>query len=118
MDSQKNLKHFINYFLIALVVGIVLFYGWYRARDFVAGPMIELSTPQNGIATTTHSIIVAGTAKNISDITLDGRKIFIDKEGHFSENILLHPGHNIISLNAVDRFGRNTNKTLEITEKE
>ncbi len=101
-----------------LLVAGVLGYGWFGARAFIAGPVIEIIAPLNGASTTESLVEIRGIAKNISDITLNDRKIFTDKQGVWSEQVLLHPGYNVIKMNARDRIGRKTEKTLELVLKE
>ncbi len=62
--------------------------------------------------------MIKGTAQNAKYISLNGREIFIDKEGHFSEIISVLPGFSVITLNAKDKFGKTAEKQFEIvTEK-
>lgn len=57
---------------------------------------------------------VAGNAKNSTYISLNGREIFIDKEGNFSEKVGLLPGLSIISIEARDKLGKEDIKKFEI----
>lgn len=57
---------------------------------------------------------VLGNAKNATYISLNGREIFIDKDGNFSENIALLPGLSVITLSAEDKFGHLDEKRLEV----
>lgn len=114
----NNLKHFLKIALIVLLVAGVLGYGWFGARNFLAGPVIIIESPKTG--TTLHEplIEVKGVARNIADISLNGRKIFTDKAGVWSEKVLLHPGYNVVTLSASDRFDRETEEKLELVLKE
>lgn len=113
-----NFKHFLKFGAVGILVVVVLGYGWFRARDFIAGPVIEIASPQNGATVSEPLVEIQGAAKNISEITLNGRKIFTDKEGDWSEKVLLHPGLNTIILAASDRFDRKTEQKLELVRKE
>ena len=59
-------------------------------------------------------VTVAGTATNIARISLDDRQIFVDKQGNFSEKLLVPPGYTIIKLAAQDKFGRTTEKLVAL----
>ncbi len=61
---------------------------------------------------------VIGNAKNATYISLNGREIFIDKEGNFSENVALLPGLSVITLSAEDKFGHMDEKKLEVMYQE
>ena len=56
-------------------------------------------------------------AKNIKDISLNDRKIFIDEQGNFKEQLLLSYGYNVFKIKANDKFGRSVEKIVEIIYK-
>ena len=60
---------------------------------------------------------VKGNAKNAKYLSLNGREIFIDKEGNFSETIALIPGLSVVTLNAEDKFGKYAEKKFEVMYK-
>lgn len=102
----------------ALLAAGVLGYGWFRIRDFAEGPSIAVLSPQNGALITESLVEVRGRALHISDITLNNRKIFTDKEGYWNEKLVLHEGLNTVLVSATDRFGRTTEQKLELVRKE
>jgi len=108
--TRKNIQIMIVVFLLFLVVG----YTSYEIQRVISGPKITINSPKNGAIVATSSLEISGLAKNISDISLDGRKIFIDEKGGFHEEILLSPGYNTITFDAHDRFGSETEKILEV----
>jgi hypothetical protein len=99
---------------IVIVVAIAG-YGLYQARNLIRGPQISLSAPYNGQSFTDPLITIAGTAANISYISLNDRQIFIDQTGHFYDKLLLPEGYTIMKLAARDKFGRTVTKLLELT---
>lgn len=90
-----------------LIVGLLLTYVLFQARMFIAGPQIalreEYETLQNN-----RQITLAGTAQNITEITVNGRAIVTDEAGHFAESIVLENGYTIVRIAARDRYGRET----------
>lgn len=96
--------------LSVVIIGYVLF----QTRNIVRGPVIDIYTPRNGASVSESLITIAGTAKNISFISLNGKQIFVDEKGKFSQKLLLSYGYNIMTLHATDKFGRETEKTLEL----
>ncbi len=102
---------------VAAVTGIcliILGYSLFEARNLIAGPMVVIDEPLSGTAFTASLIDLKGSAKNIVDISLNDRKIFVDGEGRFREQLLLFYGYNILTITAHDRFGRETIKTLKL----
>lgn len=61
---------------------------------------------------------IKGNAKNATHISLNGREIFIDKEGFFTEPIALLPGFSVTTLEAQDKFGNRAEKKFEVVYKE
>lgn len=61
---------------------------------------------------------VTGNAKNAIYLSLNGREIFIDKDGSFKEPVALLPGLSVVTLNAQDKFGKTFEKKFEVIYKE
>jgi hypothetical protein len=63
-------------------------------------------------------IEIQGRARNIAYINLNGTQMFTDKNGYFDEKLLLSPGYNVVTLDATDKFGKKTEKKMELILKE
>lgn len=98
----------------ALFVSTIVIYGLYQSRGILSGPLISITTPQNGETVFAPLVQVAGSAPRVKDLTLNGRSIFIDMEGNFNERLLLLPGYNIIELTARDVGGKEARRTIEL----
>lgn len=107
-------RRFIKIAAVTLAIGFVGVYGMFEFREYFGGPRVTLSFPEDGAAITESAVDVAGTARNIARITLNGRPIFIDEEGRFSERVVFLPGYNKMTLTASDRFENETTLTREI----
>lgn len=97
---------------------IILLYSLFQGWKIIAGPIIDIYNPQNGITYSESLIQVEGRARNIAFIKLNDKQIFTDKNGYFSEKLLLSPGYNIIKLDAQDKFKNSTEKRIEVILKE
>lgn len=100
--------------IVAIVSLIIFGYCGFQARNLIIGPKILVSTPINGADLADPLVIIAGLATNITRISLNDRPIFVDKHGNFSEKLLVPPGYTIIKLAAQDKFGRFTQKLIEL----
>jgi len=110
-------SHRTTAFKISIVIVIsllILGYGLFQARNLIIGPEISVLTPKNGDNLTNPLVVVTGLATNITRISLNDRQIFVDKKGSFSEKLLVPPGYTIIKLAAQDKFGRTTQKLIEL----
>jgi hypothetical protein len=94
--------------LSSFIIGYVLF----QARSFLNGPVITLEGADT-VVHTERTITLHGTAYNIVKLTLNGREITTDKDGLFSEQLVLEKGYSITTLEAYDRFGRRTTISRE-----
>ena len=103
---------------IFIILLCIFSYTAYEIQKLVFGPKIEVLNPQNESSISTSSLIeISGIAKNINNISLNDRKIFIDEQGNFNEKLLLSYGYNTFTIKASDKFGRNTEKTIEVIYK-
>lgn len=79
----------------------------YQARYLIIGPEVVLTTeltgPQNE-----RQVTMAGNARNISRLWLNDRQIFTDPDGDFAELVVLENGQSVLTLRAMDRYGRTT----------
>jgi hypothetical protein len=101
--------------LSILAILIILGYTAFNSRIFIAGPQLEIHNPIHGSSISDSPLVkIDGTAKNISSIRANDKWFPIDSDGNFSEPVLLKPGHNIIYIEASDKFGRTIEQNLEL----
>ncbi|MAZ67434.1 hypothetical protein CL652_01540 [bacterium] len=105
---SKTTKYFF-----ALFVAIVLVYAYFEAQNMLYGPQIILNADE-AVTVQEELIEISGTAKNVVEITLSGRPVFIDDSGVFVEKLLLAEGVNRFIFQARDKFGREERKVLEV----
>ncbi len=61
---------------------------------------------------------INGKAKNAIHLSLNGREIYIDKDGSFTEPVALLPGLSVMTINAKDKFGKTSEKKIELMYQE
>ena len=103
-----------SFYLGVIVATFILAYTASRFWGFLEGPTIDVVSPQNGLTATSSLLTIEARAKYIAFITLNDRQIYIDEDGRLFEQLLLQSGYNIISIKATDRFGRKTERRLEV----
>ncbi|MGC9602279.1 MAG: hypothetical protein ABSE76_00840 [Minisyncoccia bacterium] len=101
--------------VVALTVLVVGGYGLFEARRLIEGPIITIEYPVDGSATSSTGVIIAGTAENISFLTINDLPSYTDKSGHFSELLSIPPGFTVLTVQAVDRFGRRAAESVSIS---
>jgi hypothetical protein len=95
-------------------LALVALYTLFQARFLILGPQVKIDYPPDGFVATSSLMTISGTARNVTAISLDGRPIFLDQYGNFSEELLVPPDESTILIQARDRFGRETEKTARI----
>jgi hypothetical protein len=78
----------------------------------IEGPQIAIIHSET-ISENRRLVTLEGTAHNIVRMTLNGRQIFTDKYGNFKESVVLENGYTVATLQAEDRYGRETIRTRE-----
>lgn len=61
---------------------------------------------------------IKGNARNAIYVSLNGREIFIDKDGTFKEPIALLDGLGVVTLEAQDKFGHTSKKQFQVVYKD
>ncbi|MBI2096201.1 MAG: hypothetical protein HYT43_01040 [Candidatus Taylorbacteria bacterium] len=102
---------------VGLSILFIVVYSLYQTRNLRRGPEIIIQSPLNGAVFAESPVTIRGIAKRISDISLNDRKIFVDREGQFKDDVMLLAGYNAVKIEAEDKFGRKTQKILELTYK-
>ncbi|HEY9584482.1 MAG TPA: hypothetical protein VJI33_02820 [Candidatus Paceibacterota bacterium] len=98
------------------VIAIALFsYIYFQFKDYLLGPVINISHPATGSIVYGPEVEIRGTALRISSLSLNDSPIFTDTGGAFKEKLMLPSGYNIMKIEARDRFGKQTTKLLEFT---
>lgn len=88
---------------VALAIGL-LWYGIHQARLLIAGPTLTLD--EVAVVHEAQVTTVSGVAQNVTSLSLNGRPIFTDEAGRFSERLVLERGYTIMTVRARDRYGR------------
>lgn len=112
LRHHVNAATYLKFFMGAVVLVGILWYGHFQARFFLAGPLIELEPLET--VQTERVAVIRGRAENITEITLNGKSIYTDEAGNFTDEIILPDGYTIMTIRAADRFGRTTSLEKEL----
>jgi len=98
--------------VLGVLCGTVLLLGYlvFQARFLLQGPIITL-TSEPDVVQTERVVVLSGSVRNITRLTLNGRQIFTNEYGYFDEALVLENGYTIATLAATDRYGRETTVT-------
>ncbi len=101
----------IFFFLLFL---LLVSYSLFQARFVILGPQITIESHEDGQTVENSTIILEGSTENIARLSLNGRQIFTDETGWWSEKLIVREGLSIMTVEARDRFGRETRKSVRI----
>lgn len=103
--------------IVALILGMLASYILFAFRAYLIGPSLTVFEPQTGVAVSDALVTVRGKTSNVALLELNDRIVATDESGNFAEQLLLSYGYNIISLEALDRFGRSKEERIELIYK-
>ena len=113
--KQLNGRCLVKPLLIILAICLIVGYSGLKLKNVLIGPQITIVSPADGATIKKNLVAVKGRAERISQIYLNGRKVFTDEQGNFNEPYLLASGYNMLEMMANDQFGRKIIKKLQVT---
>lgn len=102
--------------LLFFVVIFIVFSGYFlfQLKNYLSGPKIFVNNLKEWNFTDNDFFEISGTGKNILNLSINGRKTFLNENGYFKENFILANGMNYIEILAEDKFGHKTEKTYYV----
>ena len=105
----------LQWVLTGIGVTIIIGYSLFVLAGFIRGPRVALSTPTEARFSTTSPVLeIAGQALHTDILTINDSPLSLDLKGNFSERVLLGVGYNILSVKALDRYGRSSEQHMEV----
>ena len=111
--KSKNIKWWIGLVSYTMLFVFIGGFAFMKMNFIFKGVQIEANINRDNSSIAE----IKGNAKNATHISLNGREIFIDKEGSFTEPIALLPGFSVMTLEAQDKFGNRAEKKFEVVYK-
>lgn len=100
-------RTFVRTVLILVGLGMLALYVIWQARFLLTGPVVQLTEVPDS-QTNARIVNLSGKATNITRITLNGKQIYTDPQGQFTEALVLENGYTVATIAATDRYGRTT----------
>ncbi|NCN08135.1 hypothetical protein GW944_01005 [Candidatus Parcubacteria bacterium] len=106
-----------RYAFFILIFVLLAIYAMYQARFLILGPSVTITSHEDGAVVSGPLITLEGLAKNISWISLNGRQIFTNEKGFWSEKLIVATGTSIMTVRVKDRLGRESEDEIRIILK-
>lgn len=113
--KNKNMKWWIGTVSCVLLFVFITIFGYEKMCFIWHGVEIDANLEEKEDS---NLVTIKGVAEKATHLTINGREIFIDKKGNFSEVVSLLPGYSVINLNAEDKFGKTAEKKFELVREE
>lgn len=115
MNQTKNIRKFNHikfiYFGIFSVIGFFVVSRFYPIAHRIE---IKTNSVRDGANVDEGIIKILGQAKKATNLYINGKSTSVTKNGEFEEAIALPAGYNIITITAVDKFGKGSSKTMRL----
>lgn len=98
-------------FILFLI--LVVFYFYRQINFLIKPPFLEITQPSTDITVKQEIFEIIGKTNPSAYLTVNDKKVYIDKQGDFKTEIELSQGVNIIRIQAKNRF----DKTNEIIRR-
>jgi hypothetical protein len=115
MATTRDVKKILKIAGFSLFFLFIIVYGFFRSEDLIFGVKIKNVNIEDGQTLEQSVLPITGNAKNAVNLSLNGRSVSIDKDGNFNETIALILGYNVVSIEAVDKFGNSDEKNYKLT---
>lgn len=93
---------------------LVMIFAYGRFGRYLHGPFIEEISLDEFQTIESNSLVVSGVVKNVQTMSINGRTLALDKNQHFSEHVVVPPGHSTIDITVVDAFEKQRSYTYTI----
>lgn len=114
MSTQRSIRTYLKRGILVFAFLLIACYALFETRHLLLGPVISIEYPENGSTVADAFLELRANTKNVAQVSLNDRPVYINSKGHLKESLLLSHGYNIIYIKAEDRFGRSTEQKLEI----
>lgn len=113
--KRRSIKWWIRIGSCVMLFVVIFSFTLFKTRMIIRGVQIVASIVEEKGSPIAS---IKGVAKNAVFLTLNGREIFIDKDGSFNETTALSPGVSVVTLSAKDKFGNTAEKKFDVVYKE
>ncbi len=104
----------ISAILVVLVFVGLFFYLYQKMDKFVAVPELIVLNPENDSVIEQSQVFVKGKTDGGNEVFINNQPVTVDEKGFFSQQVILKNGVNVIVVKSVNRFGKETAKTVSV----
>ncbi len=118
MTRTINIKKFLGFGVLAGLFIFIVGYSIFQTRSLAKGVDLIVNGIKDGAVFNGSILTLSGQATHARHIMINDREILVDRDDNFSEELILSPGLNIITVEAEDKFDKKTDVTYRVFYKE
>lgn len=112
--SVSRFKIGRSFILIALVFLIFFGYLLFQYRGAIFNPALTIISPKPGAVIYSSEVRVVGKTDPDATVYVDKNEVSVDPNGNFSKTINVFPGSVTIDVQAINKFRKQTEKSVTI----
>jgi len=117
VNPLSHLPIFIRHFLIVALALLLIGYLAMQVRNIIEPPNLQVYSPTDGLVTVDGQLSIQGLTGKEVEVSINGKGIGTDEQGHFSELVDLNPGVNTLFISAKKKHGKTTDITRYVVYK-
>ena len=100
-----------GFLVFALILG---FFGYlsFQYKSYSSSPILEIYSPKDNTAVVSDILDVTGRTEQDSVLFINNQNVVLSADGGFATSIKLQEGINALGFRAINRLGKETEKTL------
>ena len=103
--------------LIFVIFIFFIIYILFQYRYAFISPPLEINSPKNFSSISSLKVKVSGKTDSNSTIYINSDAVSVDQSGNFEKTISVFPGKTIITVKAINKFSKVTEKKIEVNVK-
>lgn len=102
---------------VALAI-LSLGYLYFQVSSLNRAPRLDVLSPGKDSTVSDSALVVSGRTDPDANVYLNNQQIVADANGEFHEDLSLGPGSNLLTIKAVNKFGKETTLTRSVLLQE
>ena len=115
--SIKRLRPNRSFIFAGIAIIILLVFIIYQYRFAFINPPLEVFTPKEGAVINSLSVKVSGMTNPDATVFIGNEPVSLENDGSFEKNLTFFPGKTTVNIRVVNRFGKETMRTIPIEVK-
>lgn len=118
MTRTTSIKKWLRLGLISGLFVFIIAFSFFQTTSLKRGSVITIENLTDGAVFETAVVALSGTAIHTTHLSVNGREIPVDEESRFSDELVLSPGYNIITISGSDKFKQQKSLVYRVLYRE